>query len=174
MIELIYNCTQILLSSVEFHFKFAFLLAIFIYKFFFNKEFRVTFNHASLFNVYMYVCMLCLLVLVSTCFPALQRGSAALITQNSQWMLRPVYTHHNKLHSPPSLLPQQAFLSVCLVAYSHSLLQRSFYLQHFIMHQRETVNCLLPTNTHRHMVYRKTHPYTNIVNASRALSKFEL
>lgn len=42
-------------------------------------------------------------VLMSTCFPALQRGSAALITQNAQWMFRPVYTHHNDLHSPPSL-----------------------------------------------------------------------
>lgn len=59
--------------------------------------------------------------------PSPQRGSTALIIQNSQRMLTPVYTHHNKLHSPPSLLPHQVLPCVCLTASSHSLLQQFLF-----------------------------------------------
>lgn len=44
--------------------------------------------------------------------------STALITADSQWMFRPVYTDHNQLHSPPSLLPQQVPLSVSFTAFA--------------------------------------------------------
>lgn len=71
-----------------------------------------------------------LIVLERTCFcsSALQWESAALITQDSQWMLRPVYTHHKKLHSPRSLLPHQVLLPVGLIVCSHSFLHHSLCL----------------------------------------------
>ncbi len=97
--------------------------------------FKVKVNHASTFNVCVSDCTCvldCACVHLFLLLSATKR-STALITQDSQWMLRSVYTHHNKLHSPPSLLPHQVLLSA-VKSVSTLWDRKSFYLWHLIMH----------------------------------------
>lgn len=97
-------------------------------------------------------------------------GSTALITQYSQWMHRLVYTHHNKLHSPPSHLPHQVLLSVCLRVCSHSLLQHRFLFITFhyaFLKGRHSVTA----SQHTHILYTTTHPSKCVI--TRMLSTIQ-
>lgn len=72
----------------------------------------MTLSHASAFSL-----------LRCTCWPSvLWTGSSALITPYSLWMHRLVYTHHNKLQSPPSP-PPHVVVVLCVCVCVHTTTQ---------------------------------------------------
>lgn len=122
---------------------------------------KTTLNRASTFNVLMCTC---------SSSSVLWIGSAALITQYSQWMHRLVYTHHNKLHSPPSQLPHRVLLSVRLRVCSYSLLQHRFLFTTFhyaFLKGRHSVTA----SQHTHILYTTTHPSECVI--TRMLSTIQ-